>query len=129
VSHNRSPADWWGFGDLKSGVHFFQALAGRKVFTIALTGYRVSGTQGEWLLPTAVNSLDRTLHAAGHAFAFFASDAPFLRTHPRWWLQNGNAAGVENGIELVPKDHFDAVFFLAESLLDRALPARPMWQP
>lgn len=129
VSHNRSPADWWGFGDLKSGVHFFQALAGRKVFNIALTGYRVSGTQGEWLLPTAANSLDRTLHAAGHAFAFLASDAPFLAAHPRWWLQNGNAIGVENGIELVLKDHFDAVFFLGESLLDRALPARPMWQP
>jgi len=129
VSHNRSPADWWGSGDLKSGVFFFEAMSGRKVFNIALTAYEAGGTQGVWMLPTAVNSMDRKLHDAGHRFSFFFADAPFLSEHGRWWLQNGNAAGMENGIELVPADHFDAWFFFDRSLLDRALPARPMWQP
>ena len=34
-----------------------------------------------------------------------------------------------DGVEIVPRDHFDAWFFLRESLLDRTLPARPMWRP
>jgi len=129
VSHNRSPANWWGYGDLKSGVHFFQAQTGRKVFAIALTAYRATGTQGDWLLPEAANSLDRRLHGAGHAFAFFSAAADFLAEHPRWWMQNGNADRFPDGVEIVPRDHFDAWFYLRESLLDRALPARPMWRP
>lgn len=130
VSHNRSPADWWGYGDLKSGVYFYQSLAGKKVFNIALTAYQASGTQGEWLLPTAASSLDRTLQEAGHALSFFFADAAFLSAHPKWWMQNGNAGDrFGNGVELVPKDHFDAYFFISRSLLDRALPQRPMWEP
>jgi erythromycin esterase-like protein len=128
VSHNRSPANWWGYGDLKSGVHFFQAMTGRKVFSIALTAYRASGTQGEWLLPTAANSMDRLLHEAGHRLSYFPADAAFLARHRRWWMQNGNASGMENGIELAPADHFDAFIFLDHSPLERELPARPMWQ-
>jgi erythromycin esterase-like protein len=129
VSHNRSPADWWGYGDLKSGVFFFQRLTGKRVFSIALTAYQASGTQGEWMLPTAVNSMDKVLHDAGHRLSFFQADAAFLARHARWWMQNGNAIGIENGIELVPRDHFDAYFFVDQSLLDRPLPGRPMWQP
>jgi erythromycin esterase-like protein len=129
VSHNRSRADWWGFGDIKSGIHFFTAMTRKKVFNIALTAYEASGAQGQWLLPTAPNSLDKKLHDAGHAFAFFGSDAAFLSEHPRWWIQNQNAGSHENGVELVPRDHFDAFFFLDRSHLDRALPARPMWEP
>jgi erythromycin esterase-like protein len=129
VSHNRSPADWWGYGDLKSGVHFFSRLSGKRVFNIALTAYRASGTQGELMLPTAENSIDRRLHEAGHRFAFFSAGAEFLAEHPRWWMQNGNAAGVENGVEIVPRDHFDAYFFLEHSLLEGALPARSLWRP
>lgn len=129
VSHNRSPADWWGFGDLKSGVFFFRELTGKRVFNIALTAYRASGTQGDWLEPVAANSMDRRLHEAGHRFAFFMADAPFLGEHPRWWMQNGNAAGFENGVEIVPRDHFDAYFFLGQSLLEGPLPARPLWRP
>jgi len=129
VSHNRSPADWWGSGDLKSGIYFYQSLTGKRVFNIALTAYQASGTQGEWMLPTAANSMDKVLHDGGHRLSFFPADAAFLARHPRWWMQNGNAVGVENGIELVPRDHFDAYFYLDQSLLDRPLPARPMWQP
>ncbi len=129
VSHNRSPADWWGYGDFKSGVHFYQQLSGKSVFNIALTAYQASGTQGEWMLPTAANSVDKALHDAGHRLAFFHADAAFLSRHSRWWMQNGNATGFENGIELVPRDHFDAYFFIDESLLDRPLPGRPIWQP
>lgn len=129
VSHNRSPADWWGYGDLKSGVHFFSALSGKRVFNIALTAYRASGTQGEWMLPAAANSMDRRLYEAGHRFAFFTAGAAFLADHPRWWMQNGNAAGIENGVEIVPRDHFDAYIFLEQSLLEGALPARPLWRP
>lgn len=129
VSHNRSPADWWGFGDLKSGVFFFSALTGKRVFNIALTAYRASGTQGDWMVPTAANSMDRKLHDAGHRFSFFTADAPFLGEHPRWWMQNGNAVGIENGVEIVPRDHFDAYIFLDQSLLEGALPARPLWRP
>lgn len=129
VSHNRSPADWWGFGDLKSGVFFFRELAGKRVFNIALTAYRASGTQGDWLEPVAANSMDRRLYEAGHRFSFFTADAPFLGEHSRWWMQNGNAAGIENGVEIVPRDHFDSYFFLGQSLLEDALPARPMWRP
>jgi len=130
VSHNRSPADWWGYGDLKSGVHFFTALSGKKVFTIALTAYSASGTQGEWSYPTARNSMDKTLHDAGHVFSFFTSRAGFFDAHPKWWMQNGNYPGrYESGVEIVPRDHFDAYFFLDDSHLDRALPQRPMWEP
>jgi erythromycin esterase-like protein len=130
VSHNRSPADWWGFGDIKSGVYFFAQMTGRKVFNIALTAHEASGTQGAWSLPAAGNSLDKTLHDAGHAFAYFASDAAFLSEHPRWWMQNQNFPGrYESGVEIVPRDHFDGFFFLRQSHLDKALPQRPMWQP
>ena len=130
VSHNRSPTDWWGYGDLKSGVFFFGAMTRKKVFNIALTAYRASGTQGEWSLPTGRNSLDKKLHDAGYAFAFFTAAAAFLAEHPTWWMQNGNFPGpYESGVEIVPRDHFDAYFFFAESLLDKALPERPMWQP
>lgn len=129
VSHNRSPADWWGYGDFKSGVYFYQQLTGRRVFNMALTAYQASGTQGEWMLPTAVNSIDKVLYDAGHRLSFFHSDAAFLTGHSRWWMQNGNAIGFENGIELTPRDHFDAYFFIDQSLLDRPLPGRPIWQP
>jgi erythromycin esterase-like protein len=129
VSHNRSPADWWGYGDLKSGVFFFNALTQKKVFNIALTAYHATGTQGDWLLPTAGNSLDKKLHDSGHAFSFFFSNAPFLPEHPRWWMQNGNAGDFANGVELVLSDHFDAFIFFDRSHLDKALPQRPMWQP
>ena len=130
VSHNRSPANWWGFGDIKSGVHFYAAATRKKVFNLALTAYEASGTQGPWSLPAARNSVDRKLHEAGHAFAFFASNAAFLAEHPRWWLQNQNYPGpFESGVEIVPPDHFDAFVFFGRSHLDRALPARPMWQP
>ena len=130
VSHNRSPADWWGYGDLKSGVHFFAALSGKRVFNIALTAYYASGNQGEWMLPEARNSMDKKLYDAGHVFSLFFSDAPFLAEHPRWWMQNGNnAEKYENGVEIVPKDHFDAFVFFSESLLDKELPARDTWEP
>ena len=129
VSHNRSRADWWGYGDLKSGVFFFSEMTKKKVFNIALTAYQASGAQGDWMLPGAANSLDRRLHGAGHAFSFLLSEAAFLEEHPRWWIQNGNAAGMENGIELVLSDHFDAFVFFDRSLLDKALPARPVWEP
>ncbi len=130
VSHNRSPADWWGYGDLKSGVHFFTAMSGKKVYSIALTAYSASGTQGEWSYPIARNSMDKVLHDAGHDFAFFTARAGFLSAHPKWWMQNGNFPGpYESGVEIVPRDHFDAYFFLDQSHLDRALPQRPMWEP
>jgi erythromycin esterase-like protein len=129
VSHNRSRADWWGFGDIKSGIHFFAAMTKKQVFNIALTAYEASGAQGQWLLPTAANSLDKKLYDAKHAFAFFTSDAAFLSEHPRWWIQNQNAGNFGNGVEIVPRDHFDAFIFLDRSHLDRALPARPMWEP
>ena len=130
VSHNRSPADWWGYGDFKSGVFFFTAMTGKKVFNIALTAYKAGGTQGEWLLPTAVNSLDKKLHDTGHNFAYFPSNAAFLSEHAKWWMQNGNFPGpYESGIEFIPRDHFDAFIFFDQSLLDQALPNRPVWQP
>ena len=129
VAHSRSSADWWGYGDLKSGVFFFTAMTQKKVFNIALTAYHATGTQGDWLLPVASNSVDRKLHDSGHVFSFFLSDAAFLSEYPRWRLQNGNAAGVENGVELVLHDHFDAFVFFDRSPLDEALPRRPMWQP
>jgi erythromycin esterase-like protein len=130
VSHNRSPADWWGYGDLKSGVHFFSALTGKRVFNIALTAYYASGNQGEWMLPGSRNSMDKKLYDAGHVFSLFFSDAAFLSEHPRWWMQNGNnAEKFENGVEIVPKDHFDAFVFFSESLLDKELPAPDTWEP
>jgi erythromycin esterase-like protein len=130
VSHNRSPADWWGFGDIKSGVYFFSELTRKRVFNIALTAYEAGGTQGDWSLPTATNSMDKKLHDAGHAFSYFASTAAFLSEHPKWRMQNQNFPGpYESGVEIVPGDHFDAFFFLSRSPLDSALPQRPMWQP
>jgi len=130
VSHNRSPADWWGYGDLKSGVYFFTQMTRKKVFNIALTAYEASGAQGEWSLPTAGNSLDKKLTDAGHLFSFFASNAAFLSEHKKWWMQNQNYPGpYESGVELVPPDHFDAFFFFKRSHLDKALPARPVWRP
>jgi erythromycin esterase-like protein len=130
VSHNRSAADWWGYGDLKSGVYFFTAMTRKKVFTIALTAYSATGTQGDWSLPAAGNSLDKKLHDAGHTFSYFASNAAFLSENKKWWMQNQNFPGrYESGVEITPKDHFDAFIFFDQSLLDKALPQRPMWQP
>ena len=130
ASHNRSPADWWGFGDIKSGIHFFSAMTGKVVFSIAFTAYEASGTQGHWSLPVARNSLDKKLHDAGHTLSFFASNAPFLKEYPKWWIQNQNYPGpYESGVELVLRDHFDAFVFFDRSHLDKALPARPMWEP
>jgi erythromycin esterase-like protein len=130
VSHNRSAADWWGYGDLKSGVYFFSEMTRKKVFNIALTAFHASGTQGDWSLPVARNSMDKKLHDAGHAFSFFASNAAFLSEHPKWWMQNGNFPGpFESGVEFVPRDHFDAFVFFSRSALDKALPQRPMWRP
>jgi hypothetical protein len=130
VSHNRSPADWWGYGDLKSGVYFFTEMTRKKVFNIALTAYEATGTQGDWSLPIARNSLDKKLHDAGHGLSYFASNAAFLAEHPKWWMQNGNFPGrFESGVEFVPRDHFDAFFFFSRSRLDKVLPQRPMWRP
>lgn len=130
VSHNRSQADWWGYGDLKSGIFFFAAMTGKKVFNIALTAYEASGTQGDWSLATAGNSLDKKLHDSGHAFSFFPSNAAFLSEYSKWWMQNGNFPGpYESGVELTLRDHFDSFFFFKRSHLDKALPMRPMWQP
>ncbi len=130
VSHNRSPADWWGYGDLKSGVFFFTALTRKKVFNIALTAYDATGAQGDWSFPAARNSLDKKLHDSGHSFSFFMSNAAFLSDHSKWWMQNGNFPGpYESGVELAPRDHFDAFFFFKRSHLDQALPNRPVWQP
>lgn len=130
VSHNRSQADWWGFGDIKSGIFFFTRMTRKKVFNIAFTAYEASGTQGEWSFPAAGNSLDKTLHDAGHAFSFFASNSAFLAEHSTWWIQNQNYPGpYESGVELTPKDHFDAFIFFGRSHLDQALTQRPMWQP
>jgi len=130
TSHNRSPADWWGYGDLKSGVFFYTALTRKKVFNIAFTAYEASGTQGEWSYPTASNSLDKKLHESGHDFSFFPSNAAFLSEHSKWWMQNQNFPGpYESGVEFTPRDHFDAFIFFKRSHLDKALPARPMWQP
>ena len=130
VSHGRSRADWWGYGDLKSGVFFFAEMTRKTVFNIALTAYRASGTQGEWSLPNASNSMDKRLNDAGHVFSFFPASAAFVAEHPTWWMQNQNFPGpYESGVEIVPRDHFDAYFFLAQSLLDKALPQRPMWEP
>ena len=130
VSHNRSRADWWGFGDIKSGIFFFTRMSKKKVFNIALTAYEASGTQGPWSLPIAGNSIDKKLHDAGHAFSFFSSNAGFLAEHARWWIQNQNYPGpYESGVEIVPRDHFDAFVFFDRSHVDKALTARPMWQP
>lgn len=130
VSHNRSQADWWGFGDIKSGISFFNAMTRKKVFNIAFTAYEASGAQGDWSLPTASNSLDKKLHDSGHAFSFFASNSAFLSENPKWWIQNQNYPGpYESGVELTLGDHFDAFIFFDRSHLDRALTARPMWQP
>jgi len=129
TSHNRSAADWWGSGDLKSGVYFFRQLSGRRVFNVALTAYKAAGAQGDWLEPRAADSMDKALHDAGHRLAWFFADAAFLSKHPRWWLQNGNAAGMENGIHIVPRDHFDAYVYIDHSPLQDLLPARPVWQP
>jgi erythromycin esterase-like protein len=130
VSHNRSRADWWGFGDIKSGISFFTTLTRKSVFNIALTAYEASGTQGHWSLPAASNSLDKKLHDSGHTFSFLFSNAAFLSENPKWWIQNQNYPGpYESGVELVLPDHFDAFIFFDRSHLDRALPARPMWEP
>jgi erythromycin esterase-like protein len=130
VSHNRSRADWWGYGDLKSGVYYFTELTRKKVFNIALTAYSAAGTQGDWSLPVARNSVDKKLFDAGHTFSYFASNAAFLSEHAKWWMQNQNFPGPhESGVEITPRDHFDAFIFFDQSPLDKALPQRPMWQP
>ena len=130
VSHNRSRADWWGYGDLKSGVYFFAAMTKKKVFNIALTAYEATGAQGDWSLPTASNSLDKKLHDAGHDFSFFLSNAAFLSVNAKWWIQNGNFPGpYASGVELTLRDHFDAFFFFKRSHLDKDLTSRSVWQP
>jgi erythromycin esterase-like protein len=99
-------------------------------YNLALTAYEASGAQGAWSLPTAGNALDKKLHEAGHTFSFFTSNAAFLSAHAKWWMQNQNFPGpYESGVEIIPRDHFDAFFFLQRSRLDKALLQRPMWRP
>lgn len=130
IAHGRSRADWWGYGDLKSGIHFYSAMTRKKVFTLALTAYQAGGTQGNWSLPTAANSLDKKLYDAGHRFAYFPAGAAFLSAQAKWWMQNQNFPGpYESGVEIVPADQFDAFIFVDRSPLDKALPQRPMWRP
>lgn len=130
IALGRSSADWWGYGDLKSGIHFYNATARKKVFALALTAYEAAGTQGSWSLPTADNSLDKRLFDAGHRFAYFEARAAFLSTRPKWWMQNQNFPGpYQSGVEIVPADQFDAFIFVDRSPLDKALPSRPMWRP
>jgi len=88
-----------------------------------LTAYEATGTQGDWSLPTARNSLDKKLHDSGHGFSFFPSNAAFLSENSKWWMQNGNFPGpYESGVELTLRDHFDAFIFLSARTSTRPYP-------
>ncbi len=133
TSHGRSDADWWGLGlgAIQSGVHYLETIQGIPVKNYALTGYEVSGTQGEFLKPTAPDSLDLYLHDQGVRAGYVPSSAAFLSRYSKWWFQNENVAGpFENGVYVTLADHFDGYFFFDTSLLGlKAEPWRDIWKP
>jgi erythromycin esterase-like protein len=125
-----SASDWWGtgLGAFHSGVSFLRQVL--PVATIGLTGYQVSGTQGVFTLPTSSESLDKTLHDRGFSFAFVDPRSSFVLARDRWWVENeNNADSYPDGVKMIPKDNFDAFYFLDQTLVGQAvLPWRPIWQ-
>lgn len=132
TSKMMSGSDWWktGFGEFKSGVFFLKQWLGNSVRTIGLTGYDVTGTQGEWAKPTSPESLDRVLHDLGYTVAFVDPYSKFIARQKRWWIQNENdESHYTDGVYMVPKDNFDAFFFVDKTHQGKAiLPWRPVFQ-
>jgi hypothetical protein len=127
TSHNKSFAEWWGVGDVRSGVYFFEQATGVKVFNTALTGYEFEEGKDVLVKPTAENSMDYVLHSRGVQYEYISSKSRFFRQFPYWWMQNENdAIGFPNGVLIRPEDHFDGYFYMdvSKAAVD-AFPVKP----
>jgi erythromycin esterase-like protein len=131
ASKDQSPSDWWkmGLGKIHSGVSFLRQTLGNKVRAIGLTGYEVTGVQGDFLKPTSDQSLDVLLHGQGHTVAYVDPYSSFMTAQDRWWIENENSTdGYPDGVYMIPKDNFDALFFVDQSLKGTPiLPWRDVW--
>ena len=129
VSHNRSRADWWGFGDIKSGIHFFTAMTGKRSSTS-----HSPGTKQVALKDSGCFRRLRILSTRSCTTRSILSHSSRPTRLSCRKIRDGGSrirtsGSYESGVELVLRDHFDAFIFLDRSHLDRALPARPMWEP
>lgn len=116
TSHGRSPAQWWSLGAVSSGVHFFEKTHKMRVPSYAIVGYDVAGDKGNYLVPTAQNSLERWLFAEGKESAYVPANAGFLQNFETWWIQNENGPDYfPDGVLIKPADHFDGFYYLAKS--------------
>ncbi len=127
-----SGSDWWktGEGVFKSGVFFLRQWLGNSVRTIGLTGYDVTGKQGNYTKPTSPKSLDLFLHRRGYSVAYVDSYSKFITSQPRWWVHNENdKSHYTDGVYLIPRDNFDAFVFIDRSYKGNPiLPWRDDWQ-
>ena len=115
-------SDWWklGEGAIRSGVSYLKNFLPGMIFTIGLTGYDVTGTQGDFLKPTSPESLDLTLHQKGMKYAFIDSFGTFATSRKRWWIENENQADTyPDGVYMIPKDNFDVLFFMDQSYVGK----------
>jgi hypothetical protein len=131
ASKMESPTDFWGFGSgaIHSGVSYLRKILGDRVRTLGLTGYEITGVQGNFLKPTSVESLDLTLHQMGLSVALVNPSSEFVRSHKRWWVHNeNNPTAFPDGVYEVPRDNFDLFIFVDKSLVGKAiLPWRSVW--
>lgn len=125
-----SESDWWklGMGAIRSGVSFLK-LKIPNIFTIGLTGYDVTGVQGEFLKPTHVDSLDLALHQQGYKVAFVDTFGSYVRQKSRWWIQNENSADAyPDGVSMVPRDNFDVLIYVDQTHVgEKVLPWLPVF--
>ncbi len=131
TSRMRSTSDWWktGVGAFRSGLSFLEEKTPLRIRNIGLTGYRVTGVQGDFLTPTSADSLDVALHGQGVTSAWVNPRGSFVRAKDRWWIENENDKDSPDGVYMVPKDNFDLFVFLDESLRGKdVLPWHSVWR-
>jgi hypothetical protein len=117
-----------GIRDIKSGV-YFTTLTQKKVFNVAFTAYESSGTQGEWSSPAASNSLDKKLHDADTTFVLRIEYSVLVPAFTMVDPEPELSRPFESGVEPIPGITSTLFSFFDRSHLDKASPARPMWQP
>lgn len=118
-------ADWWnmGFGKIKSAGQFLNQKLGDTYKTVATSGYKMEGIQGDFLAPISENSLDLKLHNEGHMSAAIRADDPSLSKEKKWYIENENSKETgSNGVLLNLAEQFDVILFFDKSHVSRSIP-------
>jgi erythromycin esterase-like protein len=126
VSKNGEAANWWNFGEgaIQSAGHFLKSELGDLYRVIAVTGYKMEGSQGDYLAPTSEDSIDFQLHKNGFMAAAYSTRGTFAKMKEKWFIQNENDPSTPNGVLMNLKDHFDEVIFLDQSRASPDVPSR-----